>query len=217
MILATLCELARREGLLTNPDYEPKPVAWIISVSDGGKFCERQCRPPVKTRAGNRRRAKVSRDSATKERTSVTTPTSWWTSQSMSLGVEPDGKRPRKKAAETSRIVQGIGAPCLRDNDAPALAAVEAFLGSEAERALRRGEDRGGRIQVERSLRVRISGQLVHELPGRSGVLLALAQRVAQGTGSSQCLICGSRRQLPLTSTQSVKIPGRNDEWHAPS
>ena len=27
-----------RERLLTNPDYEPKPVAWIIHVGDGGQF-----------------------------------------------------------------------------------------------------------------------------------------------------------------------------------
>ena len=32
MILSKLCELARREDLLANPDYEPKPVAWIIAT-----------------------------------------------------------------------------------------------------------------------------------------------------------------------------------------
>ena len=40
MILAKLCELARREGLLEHPDYEPKAVAWIIAVGDGGTFLD---------------------------------------------------------------------------------------------------------------------------------------------------------------------------------
>ena len=38
MILQSLRDLAMRERLLTNPDYEPKPVAWIIHVGDGGQF-----------------------------------------------------------------------------------------------------------------------------------------------------------------------------------
>ena len=38
MILGSLVELAQRENLMTNPDYEPKPVAWIVAIGDGGMF-----------------------------------------------------------------------------------------------------------------------------------------------------------------------------------
>ena len=38
MILESLVDLARREGLLANPDYVPLPVAWILAVGDEGKF-----------------------------------------------------------------------------------------------------------------------------------------------------------------------------------
>ena len=38
MILQSLRDLADRERLLANPDYEPKAVAWIIDVDDAGKF-----------------------------------------------------------------------------------------------------------------------------------------------------------------------------------
>jgi CRISPR-associated protein Csd1 len=38
MILESLCDLARREQLLADPDYEPKPVAGVFTIGDGGKF-----------------------------------------------------------------------------------------------------------------------------------------------------------------------------------
>lgn len=38
MILQALYELAKREGLVDDPDYEPKPVAWLVHVGPGGKL-----------------------------------------------------------------------------------------------------------------------------------------------------------------------------------
>ncbi len=38
MILQALHQLAVREGLLRNPDYEPKPVAWLIRVNREGRL-----------------------------------------------------------------------------------------------------------------------------------------------------------------------------------
>jgi CRISPR-associated protein Csd1 len=38
MILQALHRLARREGLMEDPDFEPKPVAWLVRVSDNGKL-----------------------------------------------------------------------------------------------------------------------------------------------------------------------------------
>ncbi len=38
MILQALHKLAEREGLLANPDYEPKEVAWIVRIDEVGKF-----------------------------------------------------------------------------------------------------------------------------------------------------------------------------------
>jgi len=37
-MLQALYELAHDEGLLDDPDFEPKPVAWLIRVGDGGKL-----------------------------------------------------------------------------------------------------------------------------------------------------------------------------------
>jgi CRISPR-associated protein Csd1 len=38
MILQALHRLAEREGLMEDPDFEPKPVAWIVRVSQEGKL-----------------------------------------------------------------------------------------------------------------------------------------------------------------------------------
>ena len=38
MILQTLVDLAKREGLIDDPDFEPKPVRWVINLGPGGKF-----------------------------------------------------------------------------------------------------------------------------------------------------------------------------------
>ena len=38
MILKALYDLAQREELVPDPDFEIKPVAWIIRVGDGGRF-----------------------------------------------------------------------------------------------------------------------------------------------------------------------------------
>lgn len=37
-MLHALYELAQDEGLLADPDFEPKPVAWLIRVNDAGKL-----------------------------------------------------------------------------------------------------------------------------------------------------------------------------------
>ena len=38
MILQALHQLAEREGLTEDPDFEPKPVAWLVRVSEEGKL-----------------------------------------------------------------------------------------------------------------------------------------------------------------------------------
>jgi CRISPR-associated protein Csd1 len=37
MILQALYQLAQREGLVEDPDFEPKPVAWIVRLSEAGE------------------------------------------------------------------------------------------------------------------------------------------------------------------------------------
>src|SRR5262245_15946425 len=37
MILTALMELAQREGLIENPDYQPMPVRWLIDIDEKAK------------------------------------------------------------------------------------------------------------------------------------------------------------------------------------
>ena len=37
-MLQALYQMAQEEGLMADPDYEPKPVAWLVRVGDGGKL-----------------------------------------------------------------------------------------------------------------------------------------------------------------------------------
>src|ERR1700730_15747941 len=92
MILSKLCELARREDLLASPDYEPKPVAWIISVGDGGKFFE--AIPTASEEGpGKKPRAKVFSVPRRVGRTSSAVADFLVDKSEYVLGVEPDGKR----------------------------------------------------------------------------------------------------------------------------
>jgi CRISPR-associated protein Csd1 len=38
MILQALYDLAQRDGLMEDPDFEPKPVAWLVRLSDKGEL-----------------------------------------------------------------------------------------------------------------------------------------------------------------------------------
>lgn len=38
MILEALCRLAEQEDLMSDPDFELKPVAWVVRVDDGGRL-----------------------------------------------------------------------------------------------------------------------------------------------------------------------------------
>lgn len=40
MIIQELAELARREGLVADPDFEPKPVRWIVVIGIGGRYLD---------------------------------------------------------------------------------------------------------------------------------------------------------------------------------
>ena len=92
MILAKLCDLARREQLLENPDYEPKPVAWIIAVGDGGTFLD--IVPTAGADASAKKpRAKVFQVPRRVGRTSSAVTDFLVDKSEYVLGVEPDGKR----------------------------------------------------------------------------------------------------------------------------
>ena len=139
MILTKLCDLAHREGLLANPDYEPKPVAWIIVVGDEGTLLDVIPTTGSDTDARKKARPKAFQIPRRTGRTSAAVADFMVDKSEYVLGVEPDGKR----SDEELRMRRGLFRQCVQEAvaamESPALIAVEAFLGNDAERG-RAGE-----------------------------------------------------------------------------
>jgi len=57
MILHALCALAEREGLVGDPDYEYKRVAWLVHLASDGQFLSMESTlQPAATTSGNQRK-----------------------------------------------------------------------------------------------------------------------------------------------------------------
>lgn len=206
MILAKLRELALREGLLTNPDYEPKPVAWIIAVGDSGELLD--VIPTTGADEANpkkKAKAKVFDIPRRIGRTSGAKADFLVDKSEYVLGIEPSGDR-KQEELETRRGLfrQSVGA-AFAAKQSGALAAVAAFLDSDeargqaAERVTQAGYQPNDLFAFEHR------GHLVHDLPEVQAYFSG-SRRVATDPGK-QCLICGS--MAPLVDKHPVlAIPG---------
>ena len=205
MILTKLRDLAHREGLLTNPDYEPKPVAWIIVVGDGGTLLDVIPTTGSDADARKKARPKVFQIPRRTGRTSAAVADFMVDKSEYVLGVEPDGKR----SDEELRMRLGLFRQCVQDAvaaiESPALVAVEAFLESDAERG------RAGERIVQFGYKsndlfaFEYRGQLVHELPAIQAYYSRY--RRTSAVNGTQCLICGAIASA-VDKHPAVKIPG---------
>jgi len=204
VILEMLCDLARREGLLANPDYEPKPVAWIIAVGDGGKLTE--VIPTVGAdEVDKKARAKVFQVPRRLGRTSSPVADFMVDKSEYVLGVEPDGKRSPDDLKVRMLLFQSSVSEALRATETRALAAVDAFLknDTERERAVERVSSAG--YASNDLFAFEYSGELVHELP-EVREYFSRFRRTSPEEGA-QCLICGAVAP-PVAKHPTVKIPG---------
>jgi len=204
MILEKLCELSRREGLLANPDYEPKPVAWIIAVGDDGAFLD--VVPTAATEApGKRPRAKTFSVPRRVGRTSAAIADFLVDKSEYVLGVEPEGKRSTKDLQQRQELFRQKVRAARQATGVAALDAVQAFLesGAQRERAVQR---LSAAAYVSNDLfAFQYRGELVHDLPEVQAYFSV--SRRANAEGGSQCLICGGTGPT-VDKHPSVKIPG---------
>lgn len=204
MILAKLCELARRECLLDHPDYEAKAVAWIISIGDRGCFLdliptlseEGPAKPP---------KAKVLQIPRRKGRTSSPDPDFLVDKSEYVLGIEPDGKRSAKDLQKRSELFRKLVLEAIAAKRSEALESVAAFLGNQEERwrAAERARQLGYKSNDLFAFEYR--GQLIHERRDMREYFSTL-RRASDGIGA-QCLVCG-RNAVPVDKHPAVKIPG---------
>jgi CRISPR-associated protein Csd1 len=204
MILESLVELARREGLLANPDYVPLPVAWILAVGDEGRFIS-AISTAGEAAPGKKPRAKVLPIPRRIGRTSGAAADFLVDKSEYVLGVEPDGKRSREDLAERLGLFRTSVQEALAATKIPALAAVSGFLESDAERGQAIEHIAAQGYQSNDLFAFQLHGQLVHELPEIQKYFSVLRRSVA-GT-ARQCLICGATA-VPVKKHPSVKVPG---------
>jgi CRISPR-associated protein Csd1 len=145
MILQALYQLAENERLLEDPDFEWKPIAWIVTVDDGGRFLgitgthvtpeapegsKKKPRPQAKSFPVPREEGRTSGDRAF----------FLFDKSEYALGLDtetdPAKARPAEKlAARFGLFRQGVE-DCLAATGDPGVGAVAAFLRQLAEGSL---------------------------------------------------------------------------------
>jgi CRISPR-associated protein Csd1 len=203
MILAKLCDLARNEELLADPDYEPKPVAGILAVEDGG--CFGGYIPTVGVEENGRKtRGKVISVPRRSGRRSNDAADFLVDKSEYVLGIEPDGKREPDRLRLRLGLFRESVSKALQSTSEPALRAVEAFLSSDQERARAVEEVTKAGYASNDLFAFEYRGRLVHELPAVRDYF-SHARRTDAKSGV-QCLICGVTA-APVDKHPVVKIP----------
>jgi CRISPR-associated protein Csd1 len=135
MILESLCDLARREQLLADPDYEPKPVAGFFAIDDGGKFVGFVS--TMSSESGKKARGKTMHIPRRAGRTSAAAADFLVDKSEYVLGIQPDGvTKPRsaEDLVERMGLFRDSVQRALDATGALALLALSDFLGNAGER-----------------------------------------------------------------------------------
>lgn len=137
MILQALCELAEAENLLGDPDFENKPVSWVVRLTKDGEFIQLEDRrvnlnegrfkkngDPVKAKWVG----KIDRVPKQPGRTSGAKAFFLVDKAEYTLGLDPAGKRDAEELAIRRGLFCDYVAECHAETDRPDLAAVLTFL-----------------------------------------------------------------------------------------
>ncbi len=129
MILRELRDLARREGLYDDPDFEQKPVHWFIRLTAGGEFVGFEGTRTTSGSPGERPQAKRFSIPRQHKRTSAVSPQFLVDNSKYVLGIVPEGKGldPARVAACRDAFRESVE-ETLRETGDPALRAVAQFL-----------------------------------------------------------------------------------------
>jgi len=207
MILASLKNMAQTEGLTEDLDYEPKPVAWVVSLDAQGRCIGLiptampqgpKGKPVAKTMQIPRRAGRTSGDLAD---FLVDKP-------EYVLGIVPDTDLSEKRTQRLEPRRQLFLAEVEKAATAAAnddLRAVVAFLQSDSERSKCAGMLQQQGYASNDLLCFEVLGRLVHEEPQVRGYFST--RRAASSERNSQCLICGELRP-PVDKHPSVQIRG---------
>jgi len=140
VILRSLYELSHRENLVGDPDYEYKPVSWVVTLKNDGSFVQiadhRINRDEGKTsKSGKPLKAKwVGKQEEVPVqpgRTSGDRSFAFVDKVEYALGIDPAGKRSAEKLAIRSRLFRDIVRDCADATDDEPVRGVAIFLETE--------------------------------------------------------------------------------------
>lgn len=135
MILKALYDLAQREELVPDPDFEIKPVSWVVRVGDGGRFLGIEpLKQAEKISEGSKKKPRMlgipmfvpyqgSRTSG--DRAFFLVDKSEYT-----LGLDPKGEREADKLRSRLKMFYDQIEQCRTATRNPAVNAIALFLGS---------------------------------------------------------------------------------------
>src|SRR4051812_28991032 len=102
MILKELADLARREGLVDDPDFNPVPVRWVIHVDRAGRYVGKTETEGLLDRKGNVL-PKIMQVPKTPPRANNPPPAFLVDSPEFVLGFDPNGRREAEVLAKRNR------------------------------------------------------------------------------------------------------------------
>jgi len=133
MILQALHQLAEREALLPDPDFEWKPVAWLVRVGDGGRLLGltgTHFTPEVEEGSKKKPKPRAKSFEVPREdsRTSGDRSFFLFDKAEYVFGLDPDDKRPPAKLANRFALFREKVDACLESTADPGVRAVAALL-----------------------------------------------------------------------------------------
>ena len=135
MILKALYDLAQREELVPDPDFEIKPVSWIVRVGDGGRFLGIEAlKHAEKIPEGSKRKPKMLGMPMfvpyQGSRTSGDSAFFFVDKSEYTLGLDPKGEREADKLYSRIKMFYDQIEQCRKATRNPAVNAISLFLGS---------------------------------------------------------------------------------------
>jgi CRISPR-associated protein Csd1 len=132
MILQALYRLAHREGLLEDPDYEPKPVAWLVRIGKDGRMLGIQGTHHIPPGEENRKKPKSvpKRFNVPREKpvTSGDRAFLLFNKSEYVFGLDPEKQRPKDKLETRFRLFKEKVRECADATADEGVRAVHVFL-----------------------------------------------------------------------------------------
>lgn len=136
MMLQALDQLARRENLIPEPGYEPRPVAWLARLDGDGRLLGvigTHYTPPAEGRRRPRPVAKSMLIPRRSGRTSGDRAEFLVDKAEYVFGIDPNGKRGEAKLKKRAELFRELVAACADDTGDASAKAVSTFLDDVAE------------------------------------------------------------------------------------